>query len=109
MIPVAEIRPGFTIELPRGGPRTVRHVESYEDGTHVVVYFQHGEDSYENRAGAKGARHHNRLVLRSLRPLRAGDSVPGIPGDPKRAELLKRALERAEAERFERLLDRIYA
>lgn len=33
MIPVEEIRPGFTITLPRSGDRIVARVETYDDGT----------------------------------------------------------------------------
>lgn len=110
MIPVEEIRPGFAITLPRGGPRTVSKVEQYEDGTFVVVYFQHGEDSYESSKGAGyGGRHKHRLVERSLRPLRAGELVPAEHGSAISAERLRAQLERELAARLEAWLDRIAA
>lgn len=109
MIAVEEIRPGYSITLPRSGDRVVSRVEEFEDGTYAVVYFQHGEESYENRARAvKGSRHHSRLVERGLRPLRKGDTFPAVEGSSLKAEQLRRRMEREQEERFERILDRIH-
>ena len=111
MIAVEEIRPGFSIQLPpHGESRIVSHVDHYpEDGVFVVCYFRHGEVAYENRAGAHGARHSARLVLRQLRPLRAGDVIPASQGSSLRATRLQAQLEREQARRDEQMLDRAHA
>lgn len=110
MIGVEEIRPGYTVTLPRSGDRVVSRVDEFEDGTFVVVYFQHGEESYENKASAaKGGRNHSRLVERGLRPLRRGETWPAVEGSSLKAEQLRRRMEREQEERFERILDRIHA
>lgn len=108
MIAVEEIRPGFSITLPRGGDRVVSRVDEFEDGVLVVVYFQHGEWSYENKqSAAKGGRFHHRLVEHGLRPLRRGELVNAEHGSTIKAEHLRRRMELEQDERFERTLDRL--
>lgn len=107
---VEEIRPGYVIELPKLGKRTVSRVDEFEDDTLVVVYFQHGEESYENRASAvRGGRQNHRLVERGLRPLRKGELVPAMHGNPLEAERLRARLEREITDRMEHILDRAAA
>lgn len=107
MIPVEEIRPGYTIALRKLGPRVVSRVDEFEDGTFVVVYFQHGEQSFESsKGGGYGARNHHRLVEHSLRPHRPGELVDAEPGSGIRAEQLREQLERDLAQRLEAWIDR---
>lgn len=109
MIAVEEIRPGFVVTLPRNGDRVVSEVREFEDGSFVIVYFQHGDVAYENRARAHGPRHISGLCLRGIRPLRRGERFPARPGPALEAERLRAQLEREETRRTEQILDRAYA
>ena len=107
MIPVEEIRPGFTIVLPRNGERTVSRVDEYEDGAIVVRYFQHGEENWEGRNGIRGVRHYNRIVERSLRPHRKGELVNAHHGSAIKSERLREQMAREQTIRDEQWLERV--
>lgn len=101
--PVETLQPGD--EIWAGAweePRVVSQVESYDDGTHVVSYFKHGESCWENRAGRKNvANLANRLVERSIVPLKTGELVEVRRGELATAVRLRRQMERDQQRRFE--------
>lgn len=98
---VDAVKPGDEIYVHRTrGYKLVAEVNHYEDDI-VVVYFDRDQASYENRARDKsGFNTRSMRVLKSLRPMPAGEPVVVVRGSAGAADTEMRLLEREQLERW---------
>lgn len=96
-LPVSAIAVGDEVFVPHLGWKVVSELSAMPEGV-KVVYFQDGEETFENRARQRGRRRTGRLVELSLRPLQPSDELEVVPGSKLAAKRLRRELERHRAE-----------
>ena len=105
-VAVETIRAGDSVVLKVLGDHVVSSVLEYPEAPlpYVVVYFSHGEVTYENRARApRGSNTRGRIVELSLRPMAAGELIEVERGRPAYAAKLRQRMHREQSERAARL------
>lgn len=106
---IESVRPGDEVEIRKIGRHVVSRLEAYDDETFVLVYFAHGEATYENRARDKSGMNERGgyVVEKSLAPMRAGELVVLERGNTERASLMLATMERQQRERWATAAERM--